>query len=238
MSSDPLSVALLAGGLATRLRPMTESIPKALVEILGEPFVAHQLRLLRQKGLQQVVLCVGHLGDQIAEVVGSGKYSGLQISYSFDGPRLLGTAGAVKNAIPLLSDPFYVMYGDSYLDCDYRAIAAYFLQTGKTGLMTVFKNEGRWDKSNVEFHNNQVVDYNKSRTTKAMQHIDYGLGVFRKAAFDPVQEKQSCDLQMVYRELLRNDQLAATEVFQRFYEVGSPEGIEELEMFLAGTLER
>ena len=149
---NPLqTVAILAGGLATRLRPMTETVPKSLLEVNGEPFAVHQLRLLQSKGIRRVVFCVGHLGEMIEQTIGNGSTLGLQVDYSFDGPALLGTAGAVRKALPRLGDSFFVMYGDSYLPCDYAAIARQFQTAGVLGMMTVFRNEGKWDTSNVEF---------------------------------------------------------------------------------------
>ena len=140
-----LTVALLAGGLATRLRPVTKRIPKSLIEVNGEPFVAHQLRLLQANGIRRVVLCVGFLGEMIREQIGGGERFGVEVEYSFDGDKLLGTAGAVKQALPLLGDSFFVLYGDSYLVCDYAAAATEFRTSGKLALMTVFRNEGKWD---------------------------------------------------------------------------------------------
>src|SRR5215813_10377399 len=167
-----LPVAILAGGLATRLRPATERIPKALIEINGEPFLAHQLRLLRRKGIERAVLCAGYLGDQLRAYAGSGEAFGLRIDYSFDGPTLLGTAGAIRRALPLLGDSFLVLYGDSYLPCDYAAVASAFDRQNKSGLMTIYHNEGRWDWSNVEFAGGQILAYDKTRRTAAMKHID------------------------------------------------------------------
>jgi N-acetyl-alpha-D-muramate 1-phosphate uridylyltransferase len=233
VSAIPFSVAVLAGGLATRLNPLTESIPKSLVDIQGKPFLQIQLQLLQQKGIQHVVLCIGHLGEKIVEAAGDGSEFGLRISYSFDGPVLLGTAGSIKKALPLLSDPFFVLYGDSYLDCDYEAIASSFLQSGKKALMTVYKNEERWDNSNVEFCNGQIVAYNKTDRTGSMRHIDYGLGFFQKNVFDSVSEGAVYDLGTLYQQLIQQNQLAAFEVYQRFYEVGSQEGIEEFREFIA-----
>src|SRR5580700_2704060 len=156
-----LPVAILAGGLATRLRPLTETIPKSLVEINGQPFLWHQLRLLRESGIGRVVLCVSHLGEQVRDSVGDGHDFGLHIDYSFDGPILLGTAGALKRALPLLGEAFFVLYGDSYLPIDLGAVEAAFRASGKTGLMTVYPNHGQWDSSNVEFVDSEIVTYNK-----------------------------------------------------------------------------
>src|SRR5262245_47348338 len=135
-----LPVAILAGGLATRLRPVSETIPKALVPVAGEPFLAHQLRLLAASGIRRVTLCVGYLGDTIEAFAGDGSRFGLELSYSSDGPELRGTAGAIAHARRLLGDDFFVLYGDSYLPCDYAAIQQAFERSGKPGLMTVFHN--------------------------------------------------------------------------------------------------
>ena len=182
--SSHLPVAILAGGLATRLRPITEKIPKLLVEVAGEPFFSHQIRLLKRHGLDHLVLCVGYLGEQVVERYGDGSDWGVKIEYSFDGPRLLGTGGALIAALPKLGDAFYVLYGDSYLPVDYRAVGDHFLRSGRLGLMTVYGNEGRYDTSNVESANDEIKIYDKKIKTPAMHHIDYGLGVFRAAAFD------------------------------------------------------
>ena len=228
-----LPVAILAGGLATRLRPLTEAIPKALVEIRGEPFLAHQLRLLRRSGIERVVLCVNYRGEQIREYAGDGSLFGLRLDYSFDGPKLLGTAGAIRAALPLLGDRFFVLYGDSYLPCDYAAVERAFGESGKSGLMTVHRNDGRWDASNVEFSEGRILAYDKANRTPAMHHIDYGLGIFSRRPFDALPEGQPADLAALYRDLLRRGELAAFDVPTRFYEIGSREGIRELEEFLA-----
>ena len=227
-----LPVAILAGGLGTRLYPLTERLPKALIEINGEPFLAHQLRLLRARGIERVVLSIGQHGERIREYAGDGARFGIAINYSFDGPTLLGTAGAVRQALPLLGDAFFVVYGDSYLPCSYRDVQQAFRAAGQPGLMTVYRNEGRWDASNVEFDAGRIVAYDKKNRTTRMQHIDYGLGVFSRAAFEGAPHT---DLAEVYRDLLRRGQLAAFEVHERFYEIGSFDGIAELSRYLEGV---
>jgi MurNAc alpha-1-phosphate uridylyltransferase len=227
-----LPVAILAGGLATRLRPLTEAIPKALVEINGEPFLAHQLRLLSRSGFERVVLCAAYRGEQIREYAGDGRAFGLHIEYSFDGPQLLGTAGAIRRALPLLGDNFFVLYGDSYLPCDYASIERTFLASKMAALMTIFPNSDRWDTSNVEFSGDRIRAYDKVNRTVVMRHIDYGLGVFRRDVFEALPEAQPADLAAVYQGLVRRGELAAYEVPTRFYEIGSPEGIRELAEFL------
>lgn len=227
-SAPLLPVAILAGGLATRLRPVTEKIPKSLVDVGGEPFIQHQLRLLRRRGLLRIVICAGYLGEMIRDEVGDGARYGLKVSYSFDGPVLLGTAGALRTARSLLGDAFFVLYGDSYLDCDYAAIQQAFLQSGRKALMTVYRNDGRYDASNVVFHNGRIGAYDKRNRLPDMHWIDYGLGVLSAAALERVAAEQHADLADVYADLLVEKELAGYEVPERFYEVGSFAGLEEL----------
>lgn len=225
-------VAILAGGLATRLRPVTEKIPKALISVAGQSFLSHQLRLLKKAGIRKVVLCVGYLGNLIEREFGDGNSFGLQICYSFDGPDLLGTGGALKKAIPRLGDGFLVLYGDSYLPIDYAAPARAFAASGKLALMTVFRNENRWDPSNVWFESGQIKSYDKQKRTAEMKHIDYGLGVLSAAALAPSPDDRPFDLVNVYQDLIAKKELAGFEVEQRFYEIGSPQGLAELDEML------
>lgn len=226
-------VVILAGGLATRLRPLTEKIPKSLIEINGEPFIAHQLRLLAKNNIRHVVLCVGFLGEQIETFVKKGADFGLEVSYVHDGNPLLGTAGAVKQALPELGEAFFILYGDSYLMCDYQAIQKAFITSKKQGLMTIFKNQGLWDSSNIDYQHGEIVVYDKKQRTDNMHYIDYGLGIMRREAFDVVPAHTYFDLAHVYQLLLKHQQLSAYEVKHRFYEIGSQAGITELNHFLA-----
>lgn len=231
-SVSTLPVAILAGGLATRLRPITEKVPKLLVEVAGEPFFSHQIRLLKAAGLTHLVLCVGYLGEKIVELYGDGKQWGVKIDYSFDGPKLLGTGGALIAALPKLGDAFYVLYGDSYLPVDYSAVGDFFLRSGQLGLMTVYENHGRYDTSNVWFENGRIKVYDKKNRLPQMHHIDYGLGAFRAAAFDGFPRDAVVDLAEVQKALVARDQLAGYEIKQRFYEIGSHEGLGELDELL------
>lgn len=232
MPAVDFPVAILAGGLATRLRPITEKIPKLLVEVAGEPFLSHQLRLLKKFGLTRLVLCVGHLGEKIVERYGDGAKWGVHLDYAFDGPKLLGTGGALIQALPKLGDAFYVLYGDSYLPIDYRAVGEFFLRCGQPGLMTVFENRGRYDRSNVQFADSRIAVYDKRQASPALHHIDYGLGVFRPAAFDGFARQAVVDLADVQQALVARRQLAGYEVVQRFFEIGSPAGLKELDALL------
>jgi NDP-sugar pyrophosphorylase family protein len=223
---------ILAGGLATRLRPVTEKIPKSLVEVAGEPFAAHQLRLLARHGIEKVVICAGFLWEQLRDFTGDGSQFGLKVEYSVDGPTLLGTAGAIRKALPLLPDRFFVIYGDSYLPYDYAAAQQVFDASGLGALMTVYRNEGQWDTSNVEFADGRIVDYDKKTRSPRMRYIDYGLGMFQRRVFEEMPDGPR-DLADVYRERLAAGDLVGLEVFERFYEIGSFAGIEELSALLA-----
>lgn len=227
-----LPVAILAGGLATRLRPLTEKIPKALVEVAGEPFVFHQLKWLAQQRISHVVMCVGFMGDMVREKVGSGERWGIRVDYSFDGNILLGTGGALQKALPFLGERFFVFYGDSYLPIDFLPIQQAFFASGKPALMTFLKNEGRWDKSNVRAENGKLITYNKRSPDSSMQHIDYGLGVLSDLAFQGRRSGEVFDLADLYEELAEKQQLAGFEVVHRFYEIGSKQGLAETHDFL------
>ena len=225
-------VAILAGGLAKRLRPITETTPKALVAIAGRPFLAHQLRLLHTAGLRRIIICAGYLGEMIEAEIGDGASFDLRIEYSFDGPRLLGTGGALKRALPLLGRRFFVLYGDSYLPIDYRKAALAFATGDKAGLMTGYRNQGRWDTSNVQFEAGQILRYDKKLLTPEMHHIDYGLGLLSAESLASWPDNEPFDLADVYKHLLAEKQLSGHEVTERFYEIGSPEGLAELDAFL------
>jgi NDP-sugar pyrophosphorylase family protein len=227
-----MPVAILAGGFATRLRPLTEKIPKSLVVVAGRPFLAHQLELLHSRGIRRAVVCVGYLGEMIQREFGDGSAFGVRLEYSFDGPKLLGTGGAIKHALPLLGNEFFVLYGDSYLPVDYAPITEFFRRSGKPGCMTVYHNEGRYDTSNVVFRDGEVVVYDKKNRSPQMQHIDYGLSLFKTPVFDSYVPDQPFDLAEVMGKLVHEKQLAGYEVRERFYEIGSPAGLAELESLL------
>lgn len=224
-----LPVAILAGGLATRLRPLTETVPKALVELAGEPFAFHQLRLLARHGFTEAVFLTGYRGEQIEAAVGDGSRFGMTVRHVPDGPKLLGTGGAIARALPHLGERFAVIYGDSWLDFDYQAAVAAFAHDGRPALMTVFRNEGSWDTSNVAFHDGKILTYSKRARTPEMRHIDYGFSLFHADVFRGLPLDQPTDLASVFESLASRGQLAAFEVHQRFYEVGSFAGLAELE---------
>jgi NDP-sugar pyrophosphorylase family protein len=230
-----LPVVVLAGGLATRLRPVTEQIPKSLISIKGIPFVIHQLTLFQKKGISEVHFCLGYLGEQVEHAVKSSRFHNeMHISYTFDGEKLLGTGGAIINAFPFLPEHFFVMYGDSYLDISYQDVESYYIprSSDAKGLMTIFHNKDQWDKSNVIFRNHELLLYSKRESHPDMEYIDYGLGILTKKNFESVNPQTSFDLAEVYSRLSRERKLIGYEVFQRFYEIGSFKGIEDFNTYL------
>jgi NDP-sugar pyrophosphorylase family protein len=229
-----IPVALLAGGLATRLRPVTQTLPKALVPVAGRPFIDHQLDLLHRHGVRKIVLCLGHLGEMVQEHLGDGASRGLKLTYCFDGPRLLGTGGALRRALPMLGEVFWVMYGDSYMDIDYRAILAAFdaAPPPTVGLMTVLENHGRWDKSNVIFRDHQLVRYDKKNSTPEMTFIDYGVALLRRDAALRIPENEPFDLAELYTRLVDESLMIGYQVSNRFYEIGTPQSWAETDEYL------
>lgn len=227
-----MQAVILAGGLATRLRPLAEKIPKSLVQIQGKPFFEYQLDLLRRGGVRNIIACVGYLGEQIESYFGDGQKFGVSINYSYEREQLLGTAGALKNAQELLEGEFFVLYGDSYLFLDFAAIMSHFKKFDKLGLMVVYKNYDRYDISNVVADGNLVKEYSKKRKTKDMVYIDYGASILRKRALELVPPNQVYSLEELFAQLVKQEQLLAYEVTERFYQIGSPEGLDEFKRYV------
>lgn len=228
-----LPIVILAGGLANRLRPLTEKIPKPLVDVAGRPFLEHQIELLKRNAVTEVMLCVGYLGEMIVERYGDGAALGVRMRYSFDGPKLLGTGGAIRKALQFLPNAFFVLYGDSYLPVDYQAIAAVFAEAGKPALMTVFANADVWDTSNVWFENGKIRLYSKREKLPKMRYIDYGLMICTRQIFDGFPYGIPFDLADMLENLSRKGELAGHAVSQRFFEIGSPAGLAELDRLLS-----
>lgn len=221
-------VAILSGGLATRLRPLTEKVSKAMLPVADEPFVAHQLRLLQRQGVRRAVFCIGYLGEQIRDFVGNGAEFSLDVEYSTDGDCPLGTGGALKRALPLLGGEFLVIYGDSYLLAPIAPVVDAFRRSTALGLMTVYRNQDKWDSSNVEYRDARIIRYSKTKKNPRMQHIDYGLSAFRPEAFEDFSKATPFDLSDLFQSLLNRQALLAIEVSERFYEIGSAAGLQEL----------
>jgi NDP-sugar pyrophosphorylase family protein len=228
-----LPVAVLAGGRASRLGELTATVPKSLLRVAGHPFIHWQLARLAQQGVTDVVLCLGHLGEQIQAAVGNGAEFGVRVRYSFDGASPLGTGGALRHALPLLGRACFVLYGDSYLLCAFPAVQAAFAARGAAGLMTIVRNEDRWDTSNVLFGNGRIIEYSKGQPRPpGMVHVDLGLTVLATDAVERHTASAAFDLAELYRALSLRGELAGLEVTERFYEIGSLAGLESAERYL------
>jgi NDP-sugar pyrophosphorylase family protein len=225
-------LCILAGGLGTRLGERVRDVPKPLLEVAGEPFLMHQLRLLAEHGAREVVLCVGYRGEQIRARIGRERF-GIDVRYSFDAdPGRDGTLGAIRRALPLLGERFLVLYGDTYLRIDYRAVARRWLQSGLPAVMTVLRNEGRWETSNAIYRDGLVLRYDKRAPTAEMHWIDYGLGGLTARALRRAPAPED-DLAALYERLAQEHELMGFAASERFYEIGTVRALRQTEAFLA-----
>jgi NDP-sugar pyrophosphorylase family protein len=231
MGGDALPpVCILAGGRGTRLGALASDRPKPLIEVAGEPFLIHQLRQLAHHAAREVVVCVGHRGEMIESEIGASRF-GMRVRYSYDGPGLDGTLGAIRRALALLPERFLVLYGDTYLRVDFAAASRAWLDSGLPALMVVLRNQGRWDASNARYQEGRVVAYDKRAPTAQMDWIDYGLGGLCAGALGGVSEFDR-DLATLYNQLARQGQLCGYPATERFYEIGTPGALAETEGFL------
>lgn len=233
-----LPVVIIAGGLATRLYPVTRTIPKSLIHLNGIPFISHQLSLLREKGIYNVLLCAGQFGDQIKEYVRDGSAWGLEVRFSFDGEILLGTGGAVRNALSMLPESFFILYGDSYLDIDYEAVEREYYARDLPLLMTVYHNNNAYDSSNIAMKDEKILTYDKTCRNSSLKYIDYGLMVIRKELFSLYPAVTAFDLSTTLSATVDSGLASGYLVTKRFYEIGSPQGIQEAEEYIRTRIPR
>jgi NDP-sugar pyrophosphorylase family protein len=231
-----MQAVILAGGLGTRLRPLTRTVPKVMVPVLGIPFVEYQLALLKNNGVDDFVFCLGHLGEKVRRHLGNGSAYGCRIGYSFDGPRLLGPAGALKRAERLLQDRFFVTYGDAYLRAPYDEMMETLGSSGKLAVMSVYRNENRFGKSDIVVRGDTVVRYDKKRKVKGMDWINYGVTALRKEALNLIPKGEFCDEESFYGSLIKRGELLAFEVEERFYEIGTHASLSEFEAYVEKEL--
>jgi N-acetyl-alpha-D-muramate 1-phosphate uridylyltransferase len=237
VNKEKLQIVILAGGKGTRLHPLTQTTPKNMIKVNGKPFLTYQIELLKKNNIYDIVICVGFFSEKIVNYYGDGKKFDVNIRYAFEKTdNLLGTAGALKNAEQYLKDEFFVMYGDSYLPVNFYKIFTEFKRSGKLGLMTIYKNVNKFDKSNTSIANGLVTNYNKSRERSDLQYIDYGLLVLKKKILENIIPQKVIDLDFIIKQLIEKKELAAYEVNERFYEIGSFSGIKDFEKYLDSTM--
>ncbi|HMO49983.1 MAG TPA: NTP transferase domain-containing protein [Kiritimatiellia bacterium] len=230
-----MQTVILAGGKGTRIASVAGDLPKILVPVAGKPFVEHQFDLLRACGYSEVLLSIGYRGDVIRGYVGNGSRFGMKVAYVEESPDALkGTGGALVHALDALQTEFMLLYGDSYLPIDYRPVVASFYRSGLPALMTVHKNLGQWDASNARIAGDRVIFYSKKCKPGEADYIDYGLGIIRRDIIETYRKAPvPLDLAVIYGDLVHAGKLAAFDVPERFYEIGKPEGVAELEAYIA-----
>jgi MurNAc alpha-1-phosphate uridylyltransferase len=234
LSATDLQCVILAGGLGTRMRGVAPGEPKSMIPVAGKPFIAWQLQWLSAQGVTDIVVCIGYRGDQIREFVQGGERFGVRVTYVDEGENLKGTAGALRLAIDedRLRPSFLVMYGDSYLNVSVQSVAGAFTSTASPALMTVYRNHGKWEKSNVVFDGANVIRYEKNcpDPPSDMVYLDYGLLALRRdVIIEMVKSDSTSDLAALLGALSAAGTLRGFEVTERFFEIGSPEGLSSLE---------
>lgn len=234
-----MQAVILAGGLGTRLRPLTEKVPKVMVAVNGEPFLLHLLQLLKSQGINDIVLCIGYLGQHVKDSFGNGEAMGVNLRYSEEKGKLLGTGGALKQAQSLLDDYFLVINGDTYLPIDYRKVEKAFLRRGKKALMVVYDNRDDTEvKNNVALDDDLMVkSYDKNHPDRNFHHVEAGALALRKEVLDMIREGDAISLEAgLYPGLIQQGEMAAFVARQRFYDIGLPEQRKIFEAFVKEKL--
>ena len=227
-----MQMIILCGGLATRLGKITKNIPKSMVKIKNKPFLEYQIEILKKRSIKDIVLCVGHLSDQIEQYFGNGENFGVNIKYSYDGDKQLGPIGALKNAEDLLKEDFFIMYGDSYIDVDFQQISSFFKKHDKLGLMVVYKNFNKYDKSNLIIKDNIIIAYGEKERTEDMVYIDYGTSILSKKSMKLIPKNTFYSTGQLFTDLISKGELIAFEVKNRFYHIGNPDALEEFNNYI------
>jgi N-acetyl-alpha-D-muramate 1-phosphate uridylyltransferase len=228
-----MQVAVIAGGKGTRLFPLTKDLPKPMVPVNGKPFLEYEINLLKNNGISDFVFCVGYLGRVIQGYFGDGEELGVRIRYSFDGEKPLGVIGALKSAEPLLEESFFMTYADCYLRADYENAMRKFRNSGRLGLMFVYENRDKYGKSDVEVKDGYVVNYDKKNNTPNMTFINYGATALRKKSLDLVPGDQEFGEEEFFGRLIKDRELLAHVVTERFYEIGTKESLKEFQEFIS-----
>lgn len=226
-----MQLVILCGGLATRLGLLAKKIPKSMILVDGKPFLEYQIEYAKQFGINDIVLCVGHISNYIENYFDDGHAFGVSIRYSYDGDKLLGPIGALKRASSYLDDVFFSLYGDSFVFVDYKNMYDVFFKKNKIGMMSVFQNFDKTDSSNLVVCDGRVVKYNNEKT-KDMTFIDYGVSIFRKKALDFIPKNIFFSTKDFYSKLVDLNELLAYEMKKRFYHIGNPSALKEFRSFV------
>ena len=229
-----MQVVIIAGGLGTRLGSLTVNQPKSMIQILGKPFIEYQFDLLTKGSVNDVVLCLGYQSQQIEDYCGDGRKFGVNLKYSFEG-KPLDTAGAIKLAEPLLEEYFFTLYGDSYVFIDFKDMLSVWQQKKSLGVMSVYQNHDRFDKSNTAVVDGRVTFYSKEKREN-LKYIDYGVNLFRKEVLNLIPEAEPYSMGTLFNQLISRNELLAFEVKKRFYEIGSVNGLTEFTEYVKGQI--
>ena len=227
-----MQIAIICGGLATRLKDLAKKTPKSMMKINGKPFLEYQIEMLKKQNIKDIVLCVGHLSEKIIEYFEDGKSFGVNIEYSYDGNKKLGPMGAIKNAEKLLEKEFFIMYGDSFIFVNFQKVYDFYKKNNKLGCMVVYKNKDLFDKSNLAVENNMVLDIKNLIKNKKLEYIDYGTSIFNKKSLDFIKDDAFCSTATFFKKMIQENELLAYETNKRFYHIGTPEALEEFRSFI------
>jgi len=227
-----MQIAIICGGLATRLKKVSKTVPKSMIEINGKPFLQYQIEMLKKQKIKDIVLCVGHLSEKIESYFGNGSKFGVNIKYSYDKDKLLGPIGAVKNAESLLEDEFFIMYGDSYIFVDFKKVYEFYKKQQKLACMVVYKNENKYDKSNLAVEKNMVVAHKDDSKGHDIDYIDYGTSILNKKSLDFIPKNEFFSTEKFFKILILKNELLAYVVKKRFYHIGTPEALEEYRNYI------
>jgi NDP-sugar pyrophosphorylase family protein len=229
-----MQAVIIAGGLGTRLGSLTSNQPKSMIQILGKPFIEYQFDLLTKSSVTDVVLCLGYQGKQITDYCGDGCKFGVDLKYSFE-EKSLDTAGALKLAAPLLQDYFFTLYGDSYVFIDFKEMMSVLKSKKRIGVMSVYQNHDRFDKSNTAVSDGRVTFYSKEKREN-LKYIDYGVNLFRKDVLQLIPEEEPYSMGALFNRLIEQNELLAYDVKKRFYEIGSVNGLTEFTEYVKGEI--
>lgn len=227
-----MQIVIFCGGLATRLKNLAKNKPKSMMDINGKPFLEYQIDNIKKYDIKDIVLCVGHLSEQIIDYFGNGEKFNVNIKYSHDGEKPLGPIGALKKAEPLLKKDFFIMYGDSYLSVNFKDVYNFYKKYDKAACMVVYKNKDKYDKSNLIIKDNLVLGYGDKQRTKDMVYIDYGASLLSKKTLYNLKDDTFYSTGDFFSKLIKNHELLAYEVKTRFYHIGNPEALEELRKYI------